>query len=108
MTKQDVMIADLKKEYQELEKEQTELMEEMTELELVNKTLIETIEALQRKLQDKDGLIGKLKDEVKNTDIEIKKRLLLNFLDKIMLKVLSDEDSQEIVKFIITEKKGVL
>ena len=108
MTKQDVMIVDLKESIKTLNKDQAELMEEIEELELVNKTFTETIEALNKKLADKDGLIGQLKDQIKGPEVERKKRALVNFLDAIMLKVLNDEEGQEIVKFIITEKKGIL
>ena len=115
MTKEDVIIQglqnEMKKANEEIQKQDKKLKEaceEIGELELVNETFTETIENLHKKLADKDGLIGQLKDQIKGPEVERKKRALVNFLDAIMLKVLNDEEGQEIVKFIITEKKGIL
>jgi peptidoglycan hydrolase CwlO-like protein len=110
MDKKDIIIADLKKNYEatieNLNKDQKELMEDIQELELVRDTLSERVEILNKKLQEKDALIGQLKTN--DPDIEREKRYLPKFLDDIMLAILNEEDSTEIVKFIITEKKGVL
>jgi chromosome segregation ATPase len=76
MDKKDVIINELNKKIEQMNKEQSELMEEIEELELVNKTLTETVEIFQTKLKDKDALIGVLKDNLNNCNKEILHHLL--------------------------------
>ena len=101
MTKEDVIIQGLQEEMkkangiiQKQDKELEEAKEEIEELEVVSEAFGKKIEALQDKLAEKDGLIGKLKDE------------LIGYDDRILFNLITRKNYIETMEFIIKNKGG--